>query len=272
MVFCCFSHIGLTARQEPEWRADFPRLHATSPKMNGGKMADRLKFALLSLLVALVTFVAAPIAKADAWDKETIVTFSSPVEVPGQVLPPGTYVFKRAHSEWDRDIVQIFTKDQRNLLATASSIPTSSTMFSITWWASSAEESRPRTAEVFRIPELRPESNYTARRRPTSWPAPPDRLPLPRPRQSSSSAAWTYCCPCSRRRNKSPPSSNSTNSSTRSFTALRWILVASNPAFCWLTAMNSIWPPYTAAPNRTRVNAGRSQRACPPRSLPPGSL
>jgi len=87
--------------------------------MNGGKMADRLKFALLSLLVALVTFVAAPIAKADAWDKETIVTFSSSVEVPGQVLPPGTYVFKRAHSEWDRDIVQIFTKDQRNLLATA---------------------------------------------------------------------------------------------------------------------------------------------------------
>ena len=40
-------------------------------------------------------------------------------EVPGQVLPPGTYVFKRAHSEWDRDIVQIFTKDQRNLLAMA---------------------------------------------------------------------------------------------------------------------------------------------------------
>jgi len=100
-------------------RRRFSELAATSPKMNGGKMADRLKFALLSLLVALVTFVAAPIAKADAWDKETIVTFSSPVEVPGQVLPPGTYVFKRAHSEWDRDIVQIFTKDQRNLLATA---------------------------------------------------------------------------------------------------------------------------------------------------------
>src|SRR6266496_3012757 len=100
-------------------RHRFSELAATSPKMNGGKMADRLKFALLSLLVALVTFVAAPIAKADAWDKETIVTFSSPVEVPGQVLPPGTYVFKRAHSEWDRDIVQIFTKDQRNLLATA---------------------------------------------------------------------------------------------------------------------------------------------------------
>src|SRR5213080_2693190 len=100
-------------------RRRFSELAATSPKMNGGKMADRLKFALLSLLVALVTFVAAPIAKADAWDKETIVTFSSAVEVPGQVLPPGTYVFKPAHSEWDRHILQILTKDQRNLLATA---------------------------------------------------------------------------------------------------------------------------------------------------------
>ena len=86
-------------------------------------MADKLKFALLSLLVALITFVAAPIARADAWDKETIVTFSSPVEVPGQVLPPGTYVFKRAHSEWDRDIVQIFTKDQRRVLATIQAVP-----------------------------------------------------------------------------------------------------------------------------------------------------
>jgi hypothetical protein len=123
MVFCCFSHIGLTARQEPEWRADFPRLHATSPKMNGGKMADRLKFALLSLLVALVTFVAAPSAMADGWDKETLVTFSSPVEVPGQVLLPGTYVFKLADSQSDRGIVQIFSEDHSRLLATILAVP-----------------------------------------------------------------------------------------------------------------------------------------------------
>src|SRR5881396_3196201 len=94
-------------------RRRFSELAATSPKMNGGKMADRLKFALLSLLVALVTFVAAPIAKADAWDKETIVTFSNPVEVPGQVLPPGTYVFKRAHSEWDRDIADLHERPEK---------------------------------------------------------------------------------------------------------------------------------------------------------------
>src|SRR5207247_7595818 len=42
--------------------------------MNGGEMADRSKFALLSLLVALFTFLPASIARGDAWDKETIVT------------------------------------------------------------------------------------------------------------------------------------------------------------------------------------------------------
>jgi len=86
-------------------------------------MANRLKFASLILLVALVTFLAAPCARADAWDKETIVTFSNPVEVPGQVLLPGTYVFKLADSQSDRGIVQIFSEDHSRLLATILAIP-----------------------------------------------------------------------------------------------------------------------------------------------------
>ena len=49
-------------------------------------MPDRVKLASLSMLVVLIAFTLAPIAKADGWDKETVVTFSNPVEVPGQVL------------------------------------------------------------------------------------------------------------------------------------------------------------------------------------------
>jgi hypothetical protein len=123
MAYCSFSHIGLTARQEPEWARRFSEIAATSPKMNGGKMAIRSKFASLGLLVALVVFTGAPSARADAWDKETVVTFSNPVEVPGQVLPPGTYVFKLAESQSDRGIVQIFTEDHSRLLATILAIP-----------------------------------------------------------------------------------------------------------------------------------------------------
>ena len=36
----------------------------------------------------------APLSKADTWDQLTKVTFSGPVEIPGQVLPAGTYWLK----------------------------------------------------------------------------------------------------------------------------------------------------------------------------------
>src|SRR2546428_7119016 len=91
--------------------------------MNGGKMADRLKFALLSLLVALVTFVAAPSAMADGWDKETVVTFSSPVEVPGHFLLPGTYGFKLVDSHSDHGISKISSQDHSRLFATILPVP-----------------------------------------------------------------------------------------------------------------------------------------------------
>jgi hypothetical protein len=60
----------------------------------------------------------APVAKASEWDKETVVTFSEPVEVPGKELPAGTYVVRLAESNSSRDIVEIFTKDQEHLLTT----------------------------------------------------------------------------------------------------------------------------------------------------------
>ena len=62
-------------------------------------------------------------AKADQWNKKTIVTFSEPVAIPGQVLDPGTYVFKLFDSPSDRNIVQIWTGDEDHLLAMISTIP-----------------------------------------------------------------------------------------------------------------------------------------------------
>jgi hypothetical protein len=62
-------------------------------------------------------------AMADEWDQRTIVTFSQPVEIPGQVLPAGTYVFKLADSQSDRDIVQVFSSDEKHLFGTFLTIP-----------------------------------------------------------------------------------------------------------------------------------------------------
>jgi len=64
-----------------------------------------------------------PQAKADDWNQKTIFTFSGPVEIPGQVLIAGTYVFKLADSQSDRYIVQVFNKDENHLYGTFLTIP-----------------------------------------------------------------------------------------------------------------------------------------------------
>jgi len=53
-----------------------------------------LRGAAVALCAVLVTIVLlgatlAPSARADQWDKKTIVTFNDAVEIPGQVLPGG---------------------------------------------------------------------------------------------------------------------------------------------------------------------------------------
>ncbi len=79
-------------------------------------------FQLCVCAAVLCTFLGAS-ANADTWDKKTVVTFGDSVEIPGQVLPPGTYVFKLANSISDRHIVQIWNEDQSQLIATLMTIP-----------------------------------------------------------------------------------------------------------------------------------------------------
>ncbi len=45
------------------------------------------------------------------------------MELPGIVLPAGTYVFKLADSAADREIVQVFNKDESELYATILAVP-----------------------------------------------------------------------------------------------------------------------------------------------------
>ena len=80
------------------------------------------KFRTLAVaLLAATTML--PSVKADESDKESTVTFTAPVQIPSQVLSPGSYVFKLADSQSDRHIVQIFTEDQSKLVATIEAIP-----------------------------------------------------------------------------------------------------------------------------------------------------
>jgi hypothetical protein len=75
--------------------------------------------ALVSLFAVTVLGAAVlPSAQADTWSKKTVVTFSQPVEVPGRILPAGTYTFQLLDSLSDRHIVQIFNADGSQIIAT----------------------------------------------------------------------------------------------------------------------------------------------------------
>jgi hypothetical protein len=93
------------------------------------KLMKLFKAATTVFCVALISTAAAPGAKADDWNKKTVVTFSGPVEIPGvhltgwSTLPAGTYVFKLLDSQSDRHIVQIYTKDEKKIVATILAIP-----------------------------------------------------------------------------------------------------------------------------------------------------
>jgi hypothetical protein len=81
-------------------------------------------FALCTLLMfMLFGNTLAPAARADDWDKRTIVTFSDAVEIFGQVLPAGTYVFKLMNLASERHIVQVWNADEDQLLAMIRTIP-----------------------------------------------------------------------------------------------------------------------------------------------------
>ena len=72
----------------------------------------------LVLAAMLLTLSLGSGAKADDWNKKTVVTFEQDVEIPGWVLPAGTYVFKLLNSSSSRFIVQVWDQDEMHLITT----------------------------------------------------------------------------------------------------------------------------------------------------------
>ncbi len=81
------------------------------------------KFRLLFAFLSLIVVFGVPKLRADEWDKTTKITFKEPVQVPGQVLSPGTYVFKLLNDSAERHVVQIFNEDHTHLITTVMAIP-----------------------------------------------------------------------------------------------------------------------------------------------------
>ena len=77
----------------------------------------------LGLALSALGLLSVSPARADVWDKRTMLTFTQRFEIPGHVLPAGTYMFKLADTKDNRHIVQVFSADGKQLIATVMTIP-----------------------------------------------------------------------------------------------------------------------------------------------------
>ena len=76
---------------------------------------------IICLMLLAGTFFV-PKVRADVSDKKTIVTVNEPIQVPGKVLPAGTYEFKLLDSN-DRTLVAIYDADEIHVITTIQGIP-----------------------------------------------------------------------------------------------------------------------------------------------------
>jgi LPXTG-motif cell wall-anchored protein len=78
------------------------------------------------LCLTVLCLIVTPKAKADDFDRKSLVTFSAPVEVGGsgaQILPAGTYVFKVINAGAYEHIVQISNQDETHVYTLIIAMP-----------------------------------------------------------------------------------------------------------------------------------------------------
>jgi hypothetical protein len=97
------------------------KLEARISKKGDLTMNRKIFTGMICLMLLGATFFA-PKGQADEEDKKTIVTVNQPIQVPGKVLPAGTYVFKLLNPN-DLTLVAIFNADDTHLITTVQGIP-----------------------------------------------------------------------------------------------------------------------------------------------------
>lgn len=75
----------------------------------------------LGLIIAFALFFELA-AHADESNESTKITFSGPTQIPGQILPAGTYTFQRGGTVGDSGLIQIFNADRTRLYATVQTV------------------------------------------------------------------------------------------------------------------------------------------------------
>ncbi len=83
-------------------------------------MNTRNAIGILGLLLAFAIIL--PVTHAAERDQATKLTFNQSIQIPGRVLPAGTYWFILADSTSNRNIIHIFNSDRSMLYATVNTI------------------------------------------------------------------------------------------------------------------------------------------------------
>ena len=82
----------------------------------------RKMFTGMTCLILFGATFFVPKVQADESDMKTIMTVNEPIQVPGKVLPAGTYVLKLLNPN-DRTLVAIYNADEMHLITTIQGIP-----------------------------------------------------------------------------------------------------------------------------------------------------
>ena len=78
---------------------------------------------LAGFCLAVVWGFAASTAYADDWNKATKITVNQPFEIPGMILPAGTYMVKIVDLAAERHVVRFLSEDESKVYATLIAIP-----------------------------------------------------------------------------------------------------------------------------------------------------
>jgi hypothetical protein len=81
-----------------------------------------MKTVLVVLALAFFGAIVASGVQADDWNKKTVITFSEPIEIPGQILPAGTYTIKLVNIDTERHVVQFLDESGIHVIATVLAI------------------------------------------------------------------------------------------------------------------------------------------------------
>jgi len=143
--------------------------------------------------VALATGILMAPARADLFDKKTILTVNQTIQVRDTVLEPGQYVLKLLDSQADRHIVQIFNRDQTHIINTVLAIPrehlqpADNTEF--TFWETPPGTSRALRTWFYPGDSVGQEFPYPKHLQQVAMVTPPASAPLPAPVASNPAPA-----------------------------------------------------------------------------------